>query len=563
MSQSEILIDLPEGGAPYLREYFGWWLIEPKAGSLLAQSARNMDVSGHIAQQKAARAETVTQSVRRGYSYEVTDGVAMVSVSGSLMKHESSMDESTSTVMLRNTARAMKRDPNVRASIWVIDSPGGTVAGAYDLADDVAALARVKPTYAYIQDLGASAAYLQASQTHSISANRNALVGSIGTYGVVYDYSEMFANEGVKAIVISSGGLKGAGVPGTKITDEMIATWQKEIDALNAQFIDAVSNGRNMARERVEKLADGTVHIAAEAKKLGLVDRVESLDQLFTRVAREVRADAGSGARAESIVAVSGELEAISADRPLASMTITQGDRTISFMASNADDVLKLAQAGEQSINEKPETSPQSGESQTNDAGGRSDGDTSTAAEAAEVETAMSQGNTAGSLTPPAAPAVAERKSASMQELIAACPGAPSDFLVEQAKQGATIQESKDAFLQFQSAQIRARDEELKQLKAGQASDDGAAAPIKAPGAKVVEGDRRTIAASSSRVGGDVIEQFNEAVGEQMKLPGYSDRKKAVSAVVRKDPELHQAYLEATNPSRKAQELIRDKFATA
>ena len=52
---------------------------------------------------------------------------------------------------------------------------------------------------------------------------------------------------------------------------------------------------------------------------------------------------------------------------------------------------------------------------------------------------------------------------------------------------------------------------------------------------------------------------FNVAVMERMKLTG-EDRKRAVVAVARANPEMHQAFLLAHNP-KKAHALIRDRFA--
>jgi len=303
-------------GVPYLDQYFGTWAIRAENLFSLHAVARAMDVQGHMrsARQRDQftdiqhpgiaralpqaidpKAEIVEQPVRNGYRYAIVDGVAIVSVEGTLMKHASSFDESTSTVMLRNTCRKMKDDPQVRSAILSISSPGGTIAGAYDLADDVAALAKAKPTYAYIADLGASAAYLLASQCRSISANVNAIVGSIGSYGVVWDSSKMFQDAGitVHAIVGRVGEkkkvspYKSAGEPGTKVTEQQLEAWQTQIDDLNELFVSRVESGRGVSRKKVEDWADGNAHVAATARSLGLIDRVESLDQLFARVRKE------------------------------------------------------------------------------------------------------------------------------------------------------------------------------------------------------------------------------------------------------------------------------------
>lgn len=221
------------------------------------------------------------------YTYSNSNGVAELRLSGVLLKYDDGFGAMTSTVAARETVRAMRTDPSVKAVLLIIDSPGGTVGGSYDLADEVAALSKVKPVTAFVEDLGASAAYLIASQARSISANRTALVGSIGTYSVVFDTSAQFASAGIRTVVTRSGQFKGAGVPGSPVTAAQEAEFQKVVDGLNGNFVTAVSTGRRMNRASVLSLADGRVFLAGEAVKNGLIDRVETLDDVRARARDE------------------------------------------------------------------------------------------------------------------------------------------------------------------------------------------------------------------------------------------------------------------------------------
>jgi protease-4 len=130
--------------------------------------------------------------------------VAVISLTGKLMKQQASMGGGTSTVQARRDIRAAASDPDIGAILLRIDSPGGTAAGTKELADEITAAKTKKPVWAYVEDMAASAAYWAASQASRIIANETALVGSIGTYGVVQDTSGMAAMEGVKVHVIRS-----------------------------------------------------------------------------------------------------------------------------------------------------------------------------------------------------------------------------------------------------------------------------------------------------------------------------------------------------------------------
>jgi signal peptide peptidase SppA len=525
-------------GIPHLENWLGYWLMEPQRGANLLKFVQSLNLSAHIQQvnirqsaededEQTPKKPTATTerwsaalsatnreivTVANGYSYEIIDGVALTELTGKLMKHRAS-GGGTSTVMMRSTVRNMTRDDRVKAVLIAIDSPGGTVAGAYDLAADIATLSAKKPTHAYIEDLGASAAYLQASQTRSISANSNAEVGSIGTVGVVYDESAAAAMQGIKVHVLRGridgkpAPHKGAGAPGSEITADHLERWQEEIDDLNEQFIQAVSRGRRMTRQAVEAVADGGIWVGAKAKERGLVDRVESLDAMFARIRGEVNSTTKQRATA-------------SADAGAATEQQTTAE---------------AAAAGES---------------------GASAPDAATGAEATTgKETAMSQSNPAapGAQTPNAAQ---EPKPASIAELKAAFPKDPA-FALEAAEKALTLTEAKAAYADVLQSKLAEKDQTIQQLQTQQTQ---APAGGKRAGTKPIESAASEQAPSHN--GGDPIEAFNEAVVQQMARPGYqNDRKKAIAAVMKAQPELHQAYLLATNTGATQQGLIKQRFS--
>jgi signal peptide peptidase SppA len=251
----------------YLQEYFGAWACHEL--DRLVSALDLSDLPNHI------QSNSDHEIYAGAGGYEVVDGVAIIQLRGPMMKHSSSLSANASTIATRRAISNAEADDEVDSIMFMIDSPGGTVSGTQDLASRVAKT--TKPTVAFIEDLGASAAYWVASQCDEIVANaETALIGSIGTYSVVYDSSEAAEKEGVKVHVIRSSELKGSGVPGSEVTDEMIADYRRVIDALNEQFLKAVADGRGVSIERVRGWADGRVHPAEEALRLGLIDRIEA-----------------------------------------------------------------------------------------------------------------------------------------------------------------------------------------------------------------------------------------------------------------------------------------------
>jgi len=213
---------------------------------------------------------------------EKVGSTAIISIAGPMMKFASKFG-GASTLAIRKQLRAALQDEDVSAILLHIDSPGGTVAGTHELASAVAAANKIKPVTAFIDDLGASAAYWVASQAGTIVVNRMGLVGSIGVITTVVDSSVAAEREGLKVHIIATGDMKGAGTPGTEVTDEHLAELQSLVDNINKVFLSEVAKNRPMTAEELLGL-QANVFAAPEALKLGLVDKVDTLDNTLAEL---------------------------------------------------------------------------------------------------------------------------------------------------------------------------------------------------------------------------------------------------------------------------------------
>ncbi len=274
-------------------DYVGPWAIEPLAGRSLWELARGKDLFAHVELQRA-RAEAgdddTPPSVKAALELQ-PDGrgksVATVRVEGTLMKRSSSLGGS-GTVQMRRDIRQAANDPEISAILLAVDSPGGTVAGTDELAQEVRSATKKKPVMAYVSDLCASAAYWVASQSDAIYLNSDtALVGSIGTLMTVYDVSKAAADAGIEAIVFATGPLKGAGTEGAPINEEQRAYFQSIVDSAQGSFDAAVKRGRNLTDAQLKAVRTGGVFSAAEGEERKLVDGVKTYDQVFGLLVKE------------------------------------------------------------------------------------------------------------------------------------------------------------------------------------------------------------------------------------------------------------------------------------
>lgn len=174
--------------------------------------------------------------------------------------------------------RKLADDATVSTIVLSMDSPGGTVAGTVEAGDAVAYARTKKRVVAVTNDMAASAAYWVASQASEIVVTPTAITGSIGVISTHADYTKMMNTWGIVVTYVRSAAKKALGQPYEPFSAEAQAEWQQMVDAMYAQFIQAVARGRRKARAVVaEQWGSGEVWTGQAAVTAGLADRVGSL----------------------------------------------------------------------------------------------------------------------------------------------------------------------------------------------------------------------------------------------------------------------------------------------
>lgn len=186
---------------------------------------------------------------------------------------------------LQKALHAAIADPEVKAIVLDIDSPGGAVPGAQELGDEIRALrGGEKPIIAQVNHLAASAAYWLASQTDEIVVSPSGRAGSIGVYTVHDDVSAALEKEGVKRTYISAGEHKVEGNEAEPLAGDALAFIQDRVSRSYDRFVAAVASGRNTTVANVEKtFGQGRVFFAEELVAKGMADSIGTLDETLAR----------------------------------------------------------------------------------------------------------------------------------------------------------------------------------------------------------------------------------------------------------------------------------------
>jgi protease-4 len=183
---------------------------------------------------------------------------------------------------------ALRGQPEVKAVLLRIDSPGGSVAAVQEIHQEVVALRKAgKIVVSSFGDVAASGGYYIASASDKIVANPGTLTGSIGVLFQLGNVEGLFKKVGVRMETIKSGSMKDAGSPFRALSPRERELFQGLVSDAYDQFFRAVAEGRGLPKPKLRLLADGRVFTGSQAKAAGLVDELGNFETAV-RVAREL-----------------------------------------------------------------------------------------------------------------------------------------------------------------------------------------------------------------------------------------------------------------------------------
>ena len=165
-------------------------------------------------------------------------------------------------------------DPNVKAVIVHINSPGGSVVGAESTFVALSQLSEEKPSVAVLGETATSGGYLIAVATDQIISRSNTLTGSIGVILQYPNVSKLLKNIGIDINTLRSSDLKASINFFEKPTPKAIEEHKQVIDETFSWFKGLVAEKRNLTDMKLEKVSQGGVFTGRKAKKLGLVDLI-------------------------------------------------------------------------------------------------------------------------------------------------------------------------------------------------------------------------------------------------------------------------------------------------
>ena len=229
-------------------------------------------------------------------SGEGPDKILLVEISGVLTSAKPSgvldrlFDRLSLPARFKEELTKAADDEDVKAIVFRINTPGGTVAASDIVHHEIQELKKTReiPIIASIMDLGTSGGYYVAMAADRVVAHPSSVTGSLGVIMLTLNASGLMEKIGVRADAVMSGPHKDMGSPFRTMTAQDRAIFQGVIDSFYDRFLRVIEQGRpNLKPETIRQLADGRIYSATQAKDYGLVDVIGYLDDALELAKKE------------------------------------------------------------------------------------------------------------------------------------------------------------------------------------------------------------------------------------------------------------------------------------
>ena len=172
----------------------------------------------------------------------------------------------------------VRRDSTVKAVVFRVDSPGGSVLASEKIKNEVDLLREVKPVIASYGNYAASGGYWISNSCDRIFTNASTLTGSIGVFSMLPDFSGTLKDIAHVNITTISSNEHGDMYSGLRpLSDSETAYMQASVEKIYDRFTATVAEGRNLEVPYVDSIAQGRVWAGSDAAEIGLADGIGTI----------------------------------------------------------------------------------------------------------------------------------------------------------------------------------------------------------------------------------------------------------------------------------------------
>jgi protease IV len=193
---------------------------------------------------------------------------------------------------LAHDLRLLRGDKRVKAVVLRVNSPGGSAFASDVVAREVGLLkGQGVPVVVSMGDVAASGGYYIAAKANVIMADPSTITGSIGVFGLHFNYDELAKKAQLGTDGVKTGRYADLLAEHRAATPEELAIVQASVDGVYEDFLRIVAEGRGLKRDGVHEIAQGRVWLGEDARGLRLVDKLGGLRDAIKEAKALAKAD--------------------------------------------------------------------------------------------------------------------------------------------------------------------------------------------------------------------------------------------------------------------------------
>ncbi|MCC5790081.1 MAG: signal peptide peptidase SppA [Opitutales bacterium] len=221
---------------------------------------------------------------RRG---QAPNQIALLYVEGDIMRGARAGAGQVNMESLVREMKVFREDPQIKAMVLRINSPGGDVLTSELIRRELAKVRETMPVVVSFGTYAASGGYWAAMASDRIFASPVTLTGSIGAFGILPNIEEMREKIGLGYDFVRTSDYATLLSPFREKTDDEMAIWQNFIDDAYQEFTDLVASERDLSQEEIRAVAEGRVWSGFAAKERNLVDEFGGLSAALRSAAEK------------------------------------------------------------------------------------------------------------------------------------------------------------------------------------------------------------------------------------------------------------------------------------
>lgn len=221
--------------------------------------------------------------------------IAVVYANGEIVMSSDQMSTSGDIIVgrdLASTLAKVRNDDNIKAVVFRVNSPGGSVVASELIKRELDLLRAKKPVVASYGDYAASGGYWISAEADRIFTDRTTLTGSIGCFSMIPNVGGAF-HKIARVNIATVGSSKHSDMmAGMRQLDEAeVEFLQNQVEEIYDRFTTIVSNGRKMSKDSVDNIAQGRVWAGSDALDINLTDEVGGLKDAIAYAAGLIGVD--------------------------------------------------------------------------------------------------------------------------------------------------------------------------------------------------------------------------------------------------------------------------------